>query len=378
MKIGIITLPPYANYGGILQAYALQSVLQDMGHEVCVLVNEHKFYKPTKEEYVKRTILKLLGKNIIIRAEKKAEEEAPLIFGKLWNFIDTYIHKCKISRFEDLEACQLDAIVVGSDQVWRPIYFQKLWRCPIQNAFLSFSENWNIKRIAYAASLGVDQWEYSKEQTQKCRKYAQRFNAISVREKSAVGLLEDNFAVNPEFVLDPTMLLSIDKYKNLFKNIHLKTHKNGLLNYILDNDDRKRDIVNGFDKAKSLEAFSVTNTMVESAAPVEERIMPSVEAWLKGFYDAEFVVTDSFHACVFSILFGKPFVAIGNAARGMGRFRSLLETFGLEDHLCCSEKQIDYARDYSIPDKVYLILEDLRRKSLVFLQDSLTDNNILV
>ncbi len=374
MKIGILTLPPYANYGGILQAYALQSVLQDMGHEVCVLVNEHKFYKPTKEEYIKRIILKLLGKNIIIRAEKKAEKEAPLIFGKLWNFIDTYIRRCKVNRFEDLETCQFDAVVVGSDQVWRPIYFQKLWRCPIQNAFLSFSENWNIKRIAYAASLGVDQWEYSKEQTQNCRKYAQCFNAISVREKSAVGLLEDNFAVKSEFVLDPTMLLSIDKYKDLLKNIQLKTHKNGLLNYILDNDNRKRDIVNGFAKAKSLEAFSVTNTMVESSALIEERIMPSVEAWLKGFYDAEFVVTDSFHACVFSILFRKPFVAIGNAERGMGRFRSLLETFGLENHLISSEDDIDYSCDYSILDSAYVRLEALKEKSFDFLLNALSDN----
>ena len=140
MKIGILTLPPYANYGGILQAYALQNVLQDMGHEVCVLVNEHKFYKPTKEEYVKRTILKLLGKNIIIRAEKKAEKEAPFIFENLWRFIDTHIKKCNVSKLDDLEASQFDAIVVGSDQIWRPRYFQKLWRCPIQNAFLSFSE----------------------------------------------------------------------------------------------------------------------------------------------------------------------------------------------------------------------------------------------
>lgn len=376
MKIGILTLPPYANYGGILQAYALQNVLQDMGHEVCVLVNEHKFYKPTKEEYVKRMILKLLGKNIIIRAEKKAEKEAPFIFEKLWRFIDTHIKKCNVSKLDDLEASQFDAIVVGSDQIWRPRYFQKLWRCPIQNAFLSFSETWSLKRIAYAASFGVDKWEYDPNQTNLCGKYAKKFDAISVREKSGVRLIKENFALLSECVLDPTMLLCIEKYKSLFKSKALPTHKQGLLNYILDIDNRKVDIINTFAKAKSLDVFSVTNTHVPITASVEKRVMPSVEEWLKGFYDADFVVTDSFHACVFSILFGKPFVAIGNTDRGLGRFKSLLETFGLEDHLCYSEGQIDYNRDYSIPDKVYLILDDLRRKSFGFLQDALTDNKI--
>ena len=375
MKIGILTLPPYANYGGILQAYALQTVLREMGHEVYVLVNEHKFYKPDCIEYIKRIILKLLGRNVKVWEEKRNQKEAHVILGNLWQFIDDHINKYKISAFEELRAEGLDTIIVGSDQIWRPQYFIKLWRASMQNAYLSFSDGWNIRRIAYAASLGVDDWEYTSEQTQQCSKYAKSFDAISVREKSAVSLLKKHFGVNPEFVLDPTMLLPIEKYENLFKAKPLQTHKRGLLNYILDNTEKKSSIINRFAAAKNLIAFSVTNTMVEDSAPIEDRIMPSVEAWLKGFYDAEFIVTDSFHACVFSILFHKPFVAIGNSGRGLGRFKSLLETFGLENHLLSVNDEIDYLSDYSIPNIAYEKLEMLKQKSLDFLHGSLTNTH---
>lgn len=372
MKIGILTLPPYANYGGILQAYALQTVLEIIGHNVCVLANEHEFYKPTYIEYIKRIVSKILGRRTTIASEKKAKKEAPIVFGNLWNFIENHINIYKLSQFDDLEN-NVDAIVVGSDQIWRPQYFLQLWRCPIQNAFLSFSEKWKIKRIAYAASFGVDEWEYDSKQTQICKQYAKIFDSISVREHSAIGLLKKYFGVSSEFVLDPTMLLDTDDYIRLFQRKRIPTHKKGLLVYILDNSPRKREIINDFAMTKSLEVFSVTNTMVKETAPVEERIMPSVENWLKGFYDAEFVITDSFHACVFSILFRKPFVAIGNPARGMGRFRSLLETFGLESHLLIPQEVIDYSCDYSIPDGVYVKLENLRKKSLEFLYKSFSD-----
>lgn len=71
--------------------------------------------------------------------------------------------------------------------------------------------------------------------------------------------------------------------------------------------------------------------MEDWSAPLAERIQPPVEQWLRGFMDAELVVTDSFHACVFSILFHKPFVVVGNKERGLARVKSLLKMFGLEE-----------------------------------------------
>ena len=86
-------------------------------------------------------------------------------------------------------------------------------------------------------------------------------------------------------------------------------------------------------KSLSLTPFRVNSKANGLHASIRERIQPPVEAWLRGFYDAEFVVTDSFHACVFSIIFGKPFIVIGNKDRGMARFESLLKMFGLENRM---------------------------------------------
>ena len=95
----------------------------------------------------------------------------------------------------------------------------------------------------------------------------------------------------------------------------------------------KTALVNKIAKERNLIPFRVNSKSENIMAPLSERIQLPVEQWLRGFYDAEFVVTDSFHACVFSILFNKPFIVYGNAARGLSRFTSLLETFELNDRL---------------------------------------------
>ena len=101
-------------------------------------------------------------------------------------------------------------------------------------------------------------------------------------------------------------------------------------------------------------------------------LFQNVEQWLRGFYDAEFVVTDSFHACVFSIIFNKPFIVIGNAERGLTRFESLLRVFGLEDHLLYHFSDYNPNHSYSINVKALNTkLVQLRNDSLKFLLDSL-------
>ena len=145
--------------------------------------------------------------------------------------------------------------------------------------------------------------------------------------------------------------------------------------YLLDQGGEVEQIVSSIAEAKALEPFS-TNTQTENQQlSLEERIQPPVEEWLQGFRDAEFVVTDSFHACIFSILFAKPFVVIGNRSRGMARFESLLRMFGLTDRLVCSHE--DYlARKESLMlpidyEQVSHILTEKRSEAIAFLQKAL-------
>lgn len=366
MKIAILTLPLHTNYGGILQAYALQTVLERMGHEVCLMEKKRKtnrFRLPLWKApfvYGKRVAKNILGHPFPVFYEQKVSREAPFIRQNTDKFINKYIKRRIINDYSDINEKDFDTIVVGSDQIWRPKYFPE-----IEHAYLDFTEGWNIKRIAYAASFGTDGWEYSPEQTEHCKDMIMHFNAVSVRESSGVALCREHFGVDAAHVLDPTMLLSKEDYIRLFEDAGTPKSKGTLLNYILDDTPEKTALIEMIAKEKSLHPFRV-NAVNDINLPIERRIAPFVEQWLRGFYDAEFVVTDSFHACVFSIIFNKPFIAIGNAGRGMSRFTSLLSMFGLEDRLTTGKITFKLNERDAVCTNKKLI--SLRQKSMDFLK----------
>ena len=377
MRIGILTLPLHTNYGGILQAYALQTVLERMGHEVVVFDTPNRMplppFKDIPKCFLKRIIKKILGRNQKIFYEYYQNKKViPVVSQNTQRFINSYIRRKEIRNFKELDGDSYDAIVVGSDQVWRPMYFVPGWRRQeIENAFLSFTCKWNVKRLSYAASFGTDDWEYTDHQTRRCKALLQAFDAISVRETNGVTLCKEYFDVDPVHVLDPTMLLNEADYSIFFQKRNTPKSNGTLLNYILDENEKKRALIMHVANQKCLRAFSVTNPHEnDETKPLNERIKPSVEKWLRGFYDAEFVITDSFHACVFSILFKKQFVVVGNKERGLSRIESLLLCFGIENRIV--EDSVQVMRlpliDY---DKVYVKLEKYRKKSLEFLNVAL-------
>lgn len=368
MRIGILTLPLHTNYGGILQAYALQTIVKRMGYEVVVL-NESKVQKlplyKAPLSYGKRIIKKyILNRKCRIFEEQYQNKIYPIISQHTQRFIDTYIHCITPKDLSSLNPKDFDAIVVGSDQIWRSKYYPK-----IENAYLAFAENWNIKRLAYAASFGTDQWEYSPIQTNNCKRLVQKFDAISVRESSAVNLCRQYFGAEAQHVLDPTMLLDKEDYIKLFEKAKTPKSPGNMLVYVLDETQEKTALINKVAKEKGLTPFRVNSQIGNLNAPLEKRIQPSVEQWLRGFYDAEFIVTDSFHACAFSILFGKPFIVYGNESRGLSRFESLLHLFSLEDRLTINSNNITLSDiDWSNVEKR---LAYLRAQSQSFLQKHL-------
>lgn len=377
MRIGILTLPLHTNYGGILQAYALQTVLERMGHEVVVFDTPNRMPLPPLKDipkcFLKRIIKKLLGRNQKIFYEYYHNKKViPVVSQNTQRFINSHIHRKEISDFKELDRDSYDAIVVGSDQVWRPLYFVPGWRWQeIENAFLSFASNWNIKRLSYAASFGTEDWEYTDQQTRRCKTLLQVFDAISVRETNGVTLCKKYFDIDSVHVLDPTMLLNEADYSIFFQKANTPKSNGTLLNYILDKTEKSSALIMNVANQKFLRAFSVNNPYEnDETKPLNERIKPSVEKWLRGFYDAEFVITDSFHACVFSILFKKQFVVVGNKERGLSRIESLLLCFGIENRIVEDSAQvmrlplIDY-------DTVYIKLEKYRKKSFDFLNVAL-------
>lgn len=331
MKIGIFTLPFSANYGGILQAFALQTILERMGHEVVVLKHHDSTPKRLNIKvryliYIKRFILKyIFRKNIIVREDKVNREKYIKNISEINSFISTYIKSLKFDINKPYKP-SLNAIIVGSDQVWRPLYAN-----PIKNYFLDFLYgNHSIRKIAYAASFGTDNWEYTDNETNICSKLVKDFDAVTVREDSAVKLCKKHLGVKVTQVLDPTMLLNKEDYIKLAGKKQIPKFNGYLFAYILDKTTEKNNFTSLICNELGLKIFEISSIDNYNCS---KTAFPALEIWLKALMNAEFIVTDSYHGCVFSIIFNKPFIIIGNEKRGLSRFYSLLSTFHLQNRL---------------------------------------------
>lgn len=335
MRIAIITLPLHTNYGGVLQAYALKKSLEDMGHEVDVIDKETKFVMPPSWKmpfvYMKRMLLNTVkfGKGPEVFRENRIARELPVVGDALVGFTGKHIHPRVVKTYNDLKIGEYDAYVVGSDQVWRPKYFGN-----IEDAFLSFTSGWNVKRISYAASFGTDQLEYEYQQLEACSKLLNRFDAVSVRESSGQTLCDEWLDYEyAQHVADPVMLIDKVTYSTLASESARRPSAGKMMIYILDRTPEKQAVINRVSLWFEDNVHDASVHPFDRSIPLDKRTVPSMEEWLSCFEDSPFIVTDSFHACVLAIIFHKPFIVLGNQGRGLSRITSLLEYFGLESRL---------------------------------------------
>ena len=376
MKIGIITHPLECNYGGLLQNYALQQVLRSLGHDAYTIDKVFFQYNVKWSTLllwkIKRYIRKILGIEFSI-----SKNQYCIIKKNCTDFVKENINVTK--KFENnkelksiIKKHKFDAYVVGSDQVWRSSFANNIY-----NDFLDFCQDKKeLKRIAYAVSFGISEWEFNEEQTIECSRLAKLFDAISVREDSGIALCEEHLDVDSIHVLDPTLLLEKDDYIKLVEKAKEPISDGNLFCYILDNNNSIEDAIKNIEQKLSLKNFQVkaknNKWTLKRGEKIKDRIIPSPTKWLRAFMDAEMVFTDSFHGCVFSIIFNKPFWVIGNKERGNARFDSLLKQFNLES------RRVDINElnniDLTTPidwDKVNTIKKEWQEKSLNFLKENL-------
>lgn len=382
MKIGILTQPIHLNYGGILQNWALQQMLKRMGHDSETVFRQYDIPHLTIYHYVIRCLswLKcivqryILGDSLVFMCSPFARIYDPT--GP--EFADAeFVDKIAKTRqlFRDSEFRReianrnYDAFIVGSDQVWREDYSPS-----ITHFFLDFlSEGDKRPRIAYAASFGKPKNYISKENMPRCRELLHRFDAVSVREYEGLDILKRDFDYHKGVkVLDPTLLLSADDYREQIKEMDfLDRTRPHISAYILDESEDKSAIL--------AEVASRLKLPVKTfSGEFRGEKMLTVSQWLAEFEGADFVVTDSFHGCVFSIIFHKPFVAIANKDRGIDRFVSLLRDAGLEDRLIYSSDDFNTHKERLLVVPDYMAVEQrlssLRKASLAFLSDALSKN----
>ncbi len=334
----ILSLGGYYNYGGLIQRYALQTFTRKNGYNLRVF-NLRYMNKFGKREGDRRNLEQF--------AQKYIDQET---FHPWFSaFYGTYI--------------------VGSDQVWRD-WFGGDWS-RFGNFFLRFVKNKKAKRIAYSASFGVDDL-YSAginaRNKKKIVRLIKKFDAISVRENSAVRLVEQ-LKGKATTCLDPSLLLTKDDYSRLIDQSSAVREVEVLpvFSYLLDPTEAKEDVVKSFGEANKTETTNIR--------PRNGKRLPPMELWLKCFRDSEIIITDSFHGAAFSIINRKKFIVIGNKTRGLARMTDLLEPLGLGGRLI-SEDDLDTLElsDLMKPidwEKVEKILNDRIKDSSTWLLSAL-------
>lgn len=366
MKIAINTIVDYNNYGNRLQNYALQEVLQKYGYEVETIKN---FANPekTRSERILNSLTDGSALNKLKkRIQKKESQNADAIsdrerLERFKCFTTDYINETKVqinektTNFSFFET--FDAFVIGSDQVWN-YEFSRF-------SFLDFIPYAKLdqKVISYAASFGIS--TIPKKYENMYVNGLKKLSAISVRESAGADIVKRLIGEEVDIVLDPTMLLDTSEWIKLAKRSDFVLEGNKyLLTYFLGTPKKEySDYIERYAKFHNLEILrlgDMNDKLCWSAGPLE---------FLKLFQDAEAIFTDSFHACVFSILFEKYFEVFSRETdnRSMNsRIDTLLSTLNLEDRWFNS----------SIKDKINYVeikkkIDSEKKKSICFIESNL-------
>lgn len=324
MKIGILTHPQYINYGGILQCFALSSYLREKGHEPIII--QRTTYKSSIIKRIVLSIMKITGIYYLCKGRHSRDIcIQPFVkkYIKRTPIIDSQQKMCKICKKYNFKA-----VIVGSDQVWR-----KSFAINYQyNYFLDFVPQ-NIIKASYAASFGINEWDYNEEETKRISFLLKNFDYISVREKEGKELCKRYLNVNAQVIIDPTLLLDSNYYDKYTSSRLIKD--NYIFIYWLGEESEIPSILFNHQN-KNLKTKIITLR--------GSHILESVEDWLSYIKYSDLVLTDSFHGCVFSLIFKKQFVVYCNQSGGYGRIETLFESLDLKNKLINPETPIDYSK----------------------------------
>ncbi len=318
----VLSHPLRNNYGGCIQSYALVYTLKMQGFNA--ILYDYGVRKLSLSLYEIKNFIKK-----VILYFKPCNANSPLCPDFMYTDLPR-LPKKLIPLTTKLDISQ--PWIVGSDQVWRVKYARNIKN--IEFFFLNFLP-YHLRRqsISYASSFGTNLWEGNSDETSRCSQLLQSFKAVSVRELSGICICRQYFGVNAQQVPDPTMLLQKNIYNSIISQSKTWSPCHPYIgHYFLDDQDRKKIcLVSELSEQQQCPALSL---FFDSSAKIRKYRFPfSIPQWLRLIRDCEYFITDSFHGCVFAIIFNKPFVCLGNEGRGNARFDTLLGTFGLEDRL---------------------------------------------
>lgn len=357
------------NYGNRLQCYAIQTLLDSLSVDSSTLYVEPPVFG--KKQKIKLSIHKITGYRF--SHNPSFWKLGPLREKRFGEFNRKYIREKRVTNIRNIE--EADYYFVGSDQVWNP---RMLKHYPLRDElyFLTFADS--VKKIAISASFGVD--EISEDWVDYFRKWLNTFPSISVREEAGLEIVKKLTGKQAEVTIDPTLALNKEDWLKLAaKPDGVDCNKKYILTYFLGkgNEDRDNQIKQFASEIEIEEVYK----MLDASQP--ELYVADPSEFLYLIQNASLVLTDSFHACVFSFLFGKPFLCYdrknldenGNVYNMNSRILTLVEKFNLERKYIGDGTDLDCITvdnllecDYS---KGYSLLESERTKLMNYLKKAM-------
>ena len=304
--LGIACVQVYQNYGSAFTNFALYKIIKDCG------------LKPLLIEQPLSSEITPLAERNFINYPFPAEECARIFTDK-----------------EDMRSlngiCQ--AFLVGSDQLFNFEIYKRI------DGFTKL--DWvdeGVDKYCYATSLGVNRLLGAEEEQADFIRCLKRFNAISVREYGAMRLLKDEYGIDAECVLDPVFLCDKSHYIKLLAPYEKEAVKNTAFCYILDPDAEKQKTIEIALDLLGSDEFVISDMWrddenIRTLWTLNTRTHIKNEIWLANIYHSDFVITDSYHALCFALIFEKQFIVIPNEKRGNDRFESILDLVGLRARL---------------------------------------------
>ena len=336
MKVSVITMHAVKNYGSVLQTYATQRLFEKLGLEVEIIdyVREKNLDENLLQTWTKndKGLVKIIKKAVLLPTVTKWKK----VFG---GFLKEEIHLSQRRYTSEQELIDnpvcADIFCTGSDQVWN-----SGWNNGIEKPFyLSFVPD-GVPKIAVAASMGKN--KIDKEEAKIITPYLRRYNYITMREQSGLDIVKSLGIENSGFCLDPTLLISCEEWLQYAKPYPIK--EKYVLIYQLNHDPQFDIYAEEFAKIKKLKLIRVCTRYDQKRLSGKGIVLPEVRKLLSLIYNAEYVLTNSFHATAFCINLNKQFVSI-YPNEYASRLSDTLKMFGLE------QRQLKAYNQYDIADK---------------------------
>lgn len=355
MKIGLVTFWwSQENYGQLLQCFATQKYLQQLGHDAFLIRIRNFLEEPSEEISVPMPVWKklqswqhwkYLARSIYERFYQSYINAHVLnhnVDRQFDDFRDKYIASTKrVYSHDELldDSPEVDVLATGSDMAWGVGLHHHEY-------LLDFGKS-ETRRIAIAASFGRTWESLTEREKEICKKYISRYDAITVREDEGVKICKNLGMANAVQVCDPTMLLDISIYEELKNSASIPDFSDKAFIYYIGYDDSyltDYDIVSVL-KKKDLH-YNYASAGRVNALP---KVFPTIPQWLRYIHDSRFVITNSFHGVIFCLLFKKQFAVIPlKLEQRNTRILTILREFGLEDRICRTKSQLFAAIDTKI------------------------------